>query len=612
MPRKKPFSGKQKKKQIQEKRDRKKPEGSGQRTNAAISHRSRQQSYELNSSEEERGSGSDTECAAGAGIPDVNKLNQQPISNKKQHDPNRFRLHFEKDSRAEVERRKKQSMQPFEILPEEALEVDLGDIYQPGSVLDMPKRPTWNYSLSKEQVEAREEAMFQEYLHNIFSKYSSRQLSYFEINLETWRQLWRVLEMSDIVLLITDIRHPALHFSPALYDYVTKELRRHLILVLNKIDLAPPSLVVAWLAYMKERFPDVHVVRFTSFPRENLTPNSIDPGKVLHRKRRKGAYTAVGPMQLLKACQTVCQGRVDLSSWSEKIEAELRGEEGLAAKIIESTEAETVPDTSFSEHTFFRDGVLTIGCVGHPNVGKSSLMNGLCGRKVVSASRTPGHTKHFQTIFLTPTVKLCDSPGLVFPSLVDRQLQILSGMFPVAQVQEPYTAVGYLAQRVNLIPILKIKHPLYGSKPKEGETEEWSAWDICEAWAEKRGFMTSKAARHDVYRAANNLLRLAVEGRLCLCMRPPGYTNQKEQWEQHPETLEISKIQEQHKQLNPEEIDQSEFTSSGGEESDADIESNEVERDTDTRRRRRRKAREDSEGDRLVATSNKFALLSAE
>ena len=59
-------------------------------------------------------------------------------------------------------------------------------------------------------------------------------------------------------------------------------------------------------------------------------------------------------------------------------------------------------------------------------------------------------------------------------------LQILSGMFPIAQVQEPYTAVGYLAQRVNLIPLLKIQHPLHGSKPGEGKLEEWSAWDICE------------------------------------------------------------------------------------------------------------------------------------
>ncbi|XP_033643321.1 guanine nucleotide-binding protein-like 1 [Asterias rubens] len=610
MPRKKPYSGKQKKKQLQEKRDKKKGDGSSSgRTNAAISHRSRQQSYELNSSEEEQGSGSDAEQNAGASVPDVNRLNYQPVRTDK-YDPNRFHLHFEKDSRAEVEKRKKQSMQPFVILPETALEVNLEDIYQPGSVLDMPKRPPWDYSLTKEKLEAREEAVFQEYLKKIFTIYPTKQLSFFEINLETWRQIWRVLEMSDIILLITDIRHPAVHFSPALYDYVTKDLHKHLILVLNKIDLAPPSLVVAWHTYMKEKFPDVHVVCFTSFPRENLTPKSIDPGKVLHRKRRRGAYTAVGPMQLLKACETICQGKVDLSSWRDKIEAELRGEEGLAAKIIETSD--TTQDTSFSEHEFFKESVLTIGCVGHPNVGKSSLMNGLCGKKVVSASRTPGHTKHFQTIFLTPSVKLCDSPGLVFPSLVDRQLQILSGMYPIAQVQEPYTAVGYLAQRVNLVPILKIKHPLYGNKPGKEELEEWSAWDICEAWAEKRGFMTSKAARHDVYRAANNLLRLAVEGRLCMCMRPPNYTSQKDKWEHHPDTLEISKIQEQHKELNPEEIDQSEFTSSAGEDSDADIESNEVERDTDTRRRRRRKAKEDGETERLVATSNKFALLTAE
>ena len=63
---------------------------------------------------------------------------------------------------------------------------------------------------------------------------------------------------------------------------------------------------------------------------------------------------------------------------------------------------------------------------GYPNVGKSSLMNGLVGHKVVSVSKTPGHTKHFQTIYLTPHVKLCDCPGLVFPSLVPKSLQAWS------------------------------------------------------------------------------------------------------------------------------------------------------------------------------------------
>jgi hypothetical protein len=46
------------------------------------------------------------------------------------------------------------------------------------------------------------------------------------------------------------------------------------------------------------------------------------------------------------------------------------------------------------------------------------------GRTVVSTSRTPGHTKHFQTIHLTHNVRLCDSPGLVFPSLLPKPLQV--------------------------------------------------------------------------------------------------------------------------------------------------------------------------------------------
>lgn len=49
------------------------------------------------------------------------------------------------------------------------------------------------------------------------------------------------------------------------------------------------------------------------------------------------------------------------------------------------------------------------------------------------------------------------------------------------------------------------------------------------AWAEKRGYKTAKAARNDVYRAANSLLRLALDGRLSLCFHPPGYSEQKGQ-----------------------------------------------------------------------------------
>ncbi|NWS64583.1 GNL1 protein, partial [Chunga burmeisteri] len=156
---------------------------------------------------------------------------------------------------------------------------------------------------------------------------------------------------------------------------------------------------------------------------------------------------------------------------------------------------------------------------GLPNAGKSSVLNALVGRSAVSVSRAPGRTRYFQTHFLTPSVRLCDCPGLVFPSRAPPALQVLAGVYPISQLQEPYSAVGYLASRLPLPPLLQLRPP--------SATAGWTAWDLCEAWAEKRGYKTAKAARNDVYRAANSILRLAAEGRLRLCLRPPGYTAQK-------------------------------------------------------------------------------------
>ena len=67
-------------------------------------------------------------------------------------------------------------------------------------------------------------------------------------------------------------------------------------------------------------------------------------------------------------------------------------------------------------------------------------------RKVVATSLTPGKTKHFQTIYIHPMLRLCDCPGLVFAGIgqIPRELQILSGMRNIAQVREPYTSIIYL------------------------------------------------------------------------------------------------------------------------------------------------------------------------
>ena len=59
----------------------------------------------------------------------------------------------------------------------------------------------------------------------------------------------------------------ALNLPPSLYRYLREELKREVIVVLNKVDLAPPALVAAWKAYLNTVFPEAHIVCFASFPK---------------------------------------------------------------------------------------------------------------------------------------------------------------------------------------------------------------------------------------------------------------------------------------------------------------------------------------------------------
>lgn len=158
-------------------------------------------------------------------------------------------------------------------------------------------------------------------------------------------------------------------------------------------------------------------------------------------------------------------------------------------------------------------------------------MNALMGKKVVSVSKTPGHTKHFQTIFLTKNVRLCDCPGLVFPSSVPRKLQVLIGSYPIAQLREPFASIRYLAERIDLIKTLNIK--------VDGL---WSAMEICDAWALSRGFLTAKAGRPDTNRGANSILRMALSGQITLTLFPPGFVANEETWKAHDGVHDVEAI----------------------------------------------------------------------
>lgn len=53
----------------------------------------------------------------------------------------------------------------------------------------------------------------------------------------------------------------------------------------------------------------------------------------------------------------------------------------------------------------------------------------------------------------------------------------------MSQLQEPYSSVGYLCERVSFLSVLKLKHPSLQDGNHDDQSTEglsWTAWDVCE------------------------------------------------------------------------------------------------------------------------------------
>merc|ERR1719411_1491031 len=159
---------------------------------------------------------------------------------------------------------------------------------------------------------------------------------------------------------------------------------------------------------------------------------------------------------------------------------------------------------------------ITVGCIGYPNVGKSSTINKLLSCKKVRVSETPGKTKHFQTLALTEDITLCDCPGLVMPSIANSKAgMVLQGILPIDQLRDHVPVVSQLLTHV---PghVLESKYGLVLPRREEINSER-----LLTAFGTLRGFMTA-GGRPDQARSARIILKDYVSGKLLYCEAPPG------------------------------------------------------------------------------------------
>lgn len=98
--------------------------------------------------------------------------------------------------------------------------------------------------------------------------------------------------------------------------------------------------------------------------------------------------------------------------------------------------------------------------IGAPNVGKSTLINRLVGKKAVSIGDKPGVTKNLGWIRIHKNIDLLDSPGILWPKLENQyQASILASLSSIKE--------EILNEQELAIFILKIMDDLYPDKLHE-------------------------------------------------------------------------------------------------------------------------------------------------
>lgn len=104
---------------------------------------------------------------------------------------------------------------------------------------------------------------------------------------------------------------------------------------------------------------------------------------------------------------------------------------------------------------------LTVGIIGYPNVGKSSLINSLKRSRACAVAAQPGKTRIIQEVMLDKGVKVLDCPGVVLEDFgahqegeEERRRRLgevmLRNCIKVEEIEDPIAPVEAILSRVDM------------------------------------------------------------------------------------------------------------------------------------------------------------------
>ncbi|KAL2986517.1 hypothetical protein AAZX31_12G211300 [Glycine max] len=153
---------------------------------------------------------------------------------------------------------------------------------------------------------------------------------------------------------------------------------------------------------------------------------------------------------------------------------------------------------------------ISVGFVGYPNVGKSSVINTLRTKNVCKVAPIPGETKVWQYITLTKRIFLIDCPGVVYHNNDSETDVVLKGVVRVTNLKDAADHIGEVLKRV------KKEHLERAYKIKEWDDENDFLLQLCKSTGK-----LLKGGEPDLMTAAKMILHDWQRGRIPFFVPPP-------------------------------------------------------------------------------------------
>ncbi|KAJ2011119.1 GTPase required for pre-60S ribosomal subunit nuclear export and maturation, partial [Coemansia sp. S85] len=258
--------------------------------------------------------------------------------------------------------------------------------------------------------------------------------------------LYKVVDSSDVILHVLDARDPEGTRCRHVEKYIKTEApHKHLVYILNKVDLVPTWVTARWVKVLSREYPTLafHASINHSFGKGSL-------------------------IQLLRQFTRLHADKKQIS----------------------------------------------VGLIGYPNTGKSSIINTLRQKKVCTVAPVPGETKVWQYITMTRRIYLIDCPGIVQFSATDTDTDIvLKGSIRTESLLMPEDYIPEILNRVRKEYI-----------QRHYNIDKWdSAEDFLTELAKATGKL-NKGGEPDLHVVSKMVVNDWVRGRLPHYRAPPEFS----------------------------------------------------------------------------------------